>query len=429
MTLRSAHAAIRFGLGGRPDVTIPADPAPWLAAQIRPLADAPGPSLEDIRSAFRERSRDPASRLLGTLSRGEVSAWAARMITTEEPFAERWANFWFNHLTVSRRNTLVFAMSGHYQRTAIRAHAFGRFDEMLLAAYRHPAMLGYLDQSNSVGPASRIGAHRRSGLNENLARECLELHTLTPAGGYTQADIIALARILTGWSVGRGAEFQEPPGFLFREAAHEPGEKVLLGRSFAAGEAGGEAALRFLAHHPATERALARKIAMAFIADSPPPAAIARIEGVLHRTGGDLAATAHAVIQETAAWEPLTKIKTAEDFVISVLRALGMGPEAANLMAAALVRLNQPIWTAPAPIGWPNDAASWAVPEQLMRRVDWANELAARRDAGQRIPLPALIETLLGPLARAETVTAARQAGSAREAVLLVLASPEAQRR
>jgi uncharacterized protein (DUF1800 family) len=429
MTPQAAHAAIRFGLGARPEAPVPDDPRPWLLAQIRPLPEAPGPTLDDLRAALADRDRDRSRDTRRDMARAEAIAWAQRALMTDSPFAERWANFWTNHLTVSRRNVLANVFSGHYHRMAIRPHVFGRYEEMLLAAYRHPGMLGYLDQVNSVGPTSRGGQRRNAGLNENLARECLELHTITPAAGYTQADVAALARILTGWSIGRGAAWNEPAGFLFRANAHEPGPKTMLGREFPEGEEGGIQALRLLANHPATQRSLARKLARHFISDDPPEAAVARLEAVLRQSRGDLAAAARAVVAEPAAWQPLTKVKTGQDYALSVMRACGQPERAAPQLLAAMIRLNQNLWTASAPIGWPDDAASWAVPEQLLRRVDWAHEQAGRAEGAQRLPLAQLAETLLGPLARAETVTAARRAGSLHEAVLLLLASPEANRR
>ncbi|UPY35911.1 DUF1800 domain-containing protein [Sediminicoccus sp. KRV36] len=429
MTPSAAHAAIRFGLGARPDAPLPDDPKPWLAAQIRPLAEAPGPSLAEIQAILTDRNRERAGELRRDLTRAESLAWAQRALMTDAPFAERWADFWFNHLTISRRGPAAAAYAGNYHRLAIRPHVFGRFDAMLLAAYRHPAMLAYLDQASSVGPGSRGGQRRNAGLNENLARECLELHTITPAGGYTQADVAALARILTGWSIARGAEQNEPAGFMFREPAHEPGPKTLLGRQYPEGLEAGEQALLFLANQPATHRALARKLARHFISDDPPAAAVARLETAFRTSQGDLGIVARAVIAEPAAWQPLTKIKSGQDYTLSVMRALGMPERAAPAVLGTMTRLGQALWGAPAPIGWGDDAATWAVPEQLMRRVDWANELAGRADAGQRLPLAELAENLLGPLARAETVAAARRAGSAQEAVLLILASPEAHRR
>ncbi|WP_424811791.1 DUF1800 domain-containing protein [Roseococcus sp. YIM B11640] len=423
MSPLAAHAAVRFGLGARPDAPLPADPQPWLAAQLRP-AEAPGPGLREIQDALRAQRRDIRNPGVGDIFRAESTAWAARMIQTRQPFAERWANFWTNHLTVSRRAFQTTAWLGHYQRIAIRANAFGRYDELLLAAYRHPAMLGYLDQNFSTGPTSPVGRRGR-GLNENLARECLELHTVTPAARYTQRDVAALARILTGWSHGRGAQFQEPDGFLFRADAHEPGPKRLLGQDFPAGEEGGIEALRFLANHPSTHRALALKLARHFIADAPPPASVAWIEDALRRSNGDLAWAARALFTEPEAQRPLRKIRSGQDYAIAVLRALGMGAEAAPILLATMNRLDQSLWNAPAANGWSDDATEWAAPEQLMRRLEWASEMAGRANTAP----DALAQTLLGPLARAETEAGIARAGSAREAAILILASPEAQRR
>ena len=427
MTPLAAHAAIRFGLGSRPEAPVPADPSAWLAAQVAPLPDLPGPSLGDIQAALRAQRRDIRHPGVGDIFRTESLAWATRMIATRAPFAERWANFWTNHLTVSRRAFQTTAWLGHYQR-AIRAQCFGRFEDLLLAAYRHPAMLGYLDQTNSTGPSSPVGRRGR-GLNENLARECLELHTVTPAARYRQQDVAILARILTGWSAGRGEQFSEANGFLFRADAHEPGTKRLLGRDFPEGEAGGAEALRFLANHPATHRALAARLARHFVTDNPPRATLAWIEGALRDSGGDLSAVARAILAEPEAQAPLRKLRSAQDYAIAMLRALGMGAEAAPVLLATLTRLNQSLWNAPAPDGWSDAANEWAAPEQLMRRLDWAVELAGRAAASGTADPNTLAETLLGPLARTETLNVMRRAGSARDAIVVLLASPEAQRR
>ncbi|MBS7813029.1 DUF1800 domain-containing protein [Roseococcus pinisoli] len=428
MTLLAAHAAVRFGLGARPDMPAPADPAAWLTAQIATLPELPGPGLGEIQAALRAQRRDIRHPGVGDILRTESTAWATRMITARRPFAERWANFWTNHLTVSRRAFQTAAWLGHYQRTAIRPHAFGRFEELLLAAYRHPAMLSYLDQTNSTGPRSVMGRRGR-GLNENLARECLELHTVTPAGRYAQRDVTALARLLTGWSAGRGEQFREEDGFLFRAEAHEPGPKQLLGRDFPEGEEGGAEALRFLANHPATYRALAAKLARHFVADAPPRASVTWIEDALRNSRGDLSVVARALLAEPEAQRPLRKVRSAQDFAIAVLRALGFGAEAAPVLLATLTRLNQSLWNAPAPDGWSDEAAEWAAPEQLMRRLDWADELAGRTTAGGGADPGALADTFLGALARGDTLAVMQRAGSARDAIVVLLASPEAQRR
>jgi len=422
------HAANRFGLGARPDSRPDGDPPAWLVAQIAALPPAPGPSLTEIRTAMALRRMDRTSDALTLLERRENVAWGERMLASDAPFAERWVAFWANHFTVSRRSP-ARNWTGHYEREAIRPLAFGRFDALLLGAYRHPAMLNYLDQARSIGPGSAAGQRRRSGLNENLARECLELHTITPAAGYTQQDVTALAAILTGWSMGRGGTTDEAEGFLFRAAGHEPGAKSMLGHEFPQGEAGGVQALTFLANHPATWAALARKLALHFIADAPPLAAVARIEASLRDSGGDLSAAARTLVAAPEAWAPLGKIRSGQDYAVAVMRGLGAGADSAPLLVATLSRFNQPLWNAPAPTGWSDLATEWAAPEQLMRRLDWAELMAERTARARRIEPAALAETMLGPLARAETVAAARRAGSVQEALLLLLASPEAQRR
>jgi uncharacterized protein (DUF1800 family) len=286
-------------------------------------------------------------------------------------------------------------------------------------------MLVYLDNAGSIGPNSPAGLRRGRGLNENLAREILELHTVSPAAGYTQADVTAFARILTGWSI-EGQ--REPLGFVFRPPAHEPGEKVLMGRQFPEGEEGGVAALRFLAHHPATHRHLATKLVRHFVADDPPREAVGKVYAALRDTGGNLGAAARALVRLPEAWEPpLGKIRSPLDYVLAVLRALEAPPEAAAEIAwRDLGGLGQPLWSAPAPIGWGDRAADWAVPEAMLRRIDWAHGMAGR---GGRTDARALAEATLGPLARAETLREAARAGSARDALTLVLAGPEFQRR
>jgi uncharacterized protein (DUF1800 family) len=427
MSPRAAHAAIRFGLGPRPGDAVPEDPRPWLLAQIRPLPPAPGPPLADWLAAIRARRMDNTNDTFQQMARGEALAWAARTLTTGAPFAERWVAFWANHLTVSRRAGVIASLVGHYEREAIRPHAFGRFEEMLLAAMRHPAMLAYLDNANSAGPGSVAARRGPRGLNENLARECLELHTVTPAAGYSQEDVGQLARLLTGWSIGRGPASNEPDGFMFRPLAHEPGSKTLLGHAFPEGEQGAVEALRFLANHPATHRALARKLARHFVADDPPPAAVAGIEAALRDSGGDLSAAARAVVAAPEAWTPLTRVRSAQDYAVAVLRALGVGEEGAPMLLGTLGRLGQPLWTAPAPIGWTEDDAEWAAPEQLMRRLDWAAEMAGR--SAPRLEPVVVASTLIGPLARPATLQEVTRAGSAREAILMALACPEAHRR
>jgi uncharacterized protein (DUF1800 family) len=299
----------------------------------------------------------------------------------------------------------------------------GRFQDMLLAVMRHPAMLLYLDNAGSVGPDSMGGQFTHRGLNENLARECLELHTVTPEAGYTQADVTSFARILTGWSVELK---NDPLGFMFRPRIHEPGEHVLMGHTFPEGEQGGIEALKFLANHTATHQFLATRLVRHFVADTPPPAAVRRIEGILRDTGGDLGAAAAGLVGLSEAWTPGTKLRTPLDLVVASFRALEVPVDPSPPFLGILAGLGQPLWTAPAPNGWSDMASDWSGPEAMMRRIDWAFAVSGR--IGDRDPA-VLAEACLGPLQRPPTRDAMAHAGSRREAMTLLLTSPEFQRR
>ncbi len=449
MEPRAHIAAIRFGLGPRLGEPLPADPIPWLERQLLapdhpplPAGSTTPPGTQPGFAAFRadreaQRAGEPQPRNAARVFRAEAIAQAELLVTTPQPFRERLVQFWANHFTCSRRAGMVGPIMGAYLREAIRPHVTGRFEDMLLAVAHHPAMLVYLDNAGSVGPGSPAARGGR-GLNENLAREILELHTLSPAAGYTQADVTEFARLITGWSVGRPNQPAEPEGqFLFRPRAHQPGPKTVLGQTYGEGEAAGEQALRWLAAHPATHRHLALKLARHFVADQPPEPVLRKLEAVLRDSGGDLAAVARALVRLPEAWQPLSKVRSPADFVVAALRAIGAGPASGEPALAAMNQLGQPMWAAPGPNGWADVAAEWAAPEALLRRVDFCWTLAGRAAAAGMSPLPgapsrdarALAEAALGPLARAETVHAVSRAGSQREALTLLLASPEFQRR
>jgi uncharacterized protein (DUF1800 family) len=425
-------AALRFGHGRRPGDVPPADPRAWLDAQLAPAL--PGPTLAEglpvtLPGIFAAQREDNESSRAGMgrpnqrrIMLGESHAALAHAATSPHGFRERLVAFWTNHFTVARQKVPLYV--GHLVREAIRPHVTGRFDDMLVAVVRHPAMLAYLDNQGSIGPGSRAGQRMSRGLNENLAREILELHTVTPAARYSQADVTEFAKVLTGWSF---VPLREPFGFVFRDPAHEPGAKTVMGRTFPEGQEGGLMALAWLGRHEATHRHLATKLVRHFVADDPPPAAVQRILAVLRDTGGDLGAAARALVALPAAWDPpLTKLRAPQDYVLALLRAMDAPPDAAERAFGALQYLGQPFWNPPAPIGWPDRAGDWAAPEMMVRRIEWANAISGRgagRDAA------ALAEAVLGPLARPETLRAAARAGSAREALTLVLTSPEFQRR
>jgi len=434
MDIAAAQALVRFGLGRRGTEPPPADPQSWLRNQVRgrdPAADLPAPDLAAGMEALRtdrENRRENKGAVPGMLLsrdafRNDSLALINWALVTPAPFRERLVWFWMNHFTVSSRRPQVDSLIGPFVAGAIRAHVTGRFGDMLLAVMRHPAMLIYLDNSISVGPQSPAGRDGKRGLNENLARECIELHTVTPASGYTQADVTSFARILTGWSVDWDVgQF----GFKFRPRAHEPGPQTLMGRTFPPGEQGGIEALAFLADHPATHRNLATKLVRHFVADDPPPDAVRRIEAVMRASHGDLGAASEALIGIEAAWQPGTKLRTPMDFTISALRALDV-PTVSFPILGALGMLGQPLWSAPQPNGWPDRGVDWTAPEGMLRRIDFAYTLAGR--FGSPDEPDALAVGRLGPLLRPATLDAVRRAGSRRDAVALLLSSPEFQRR
>jgi uncharacterized protein (DUF1800 family) len=421
-----AHALVRFGLGRRGAEPAPGDPRAWLAVQLDGadaphLADPPttAAGLVALRED-RDNRPQPGHSRSAALFRRDAAAQLGNALLTATPFRERLVWFWTNHFTVSLRRRQCAALLGPFVQEAIRPHVTGRFADMLLAVMRHPAMLLYLDNARSVGPGSPVGLRTGRGLNENLARECLELHTVTPAAGYTQADVTAVARVLTGWSIDLESD---PPGFRFRPFTHEPGEQVVMGRRFPPGEAGGVAALRFLAAHPRTCRSLATKLARHFVADDPPEDCVAGVAAALAGSNGDLGAATLALVKFDAAWQPQTKLRAPLDYVVAVLRALDDVPSG---LTAALAQLGQPLWAAPQPNGWPDRAPDWAGPEALLRRIDWAYGVAGSAGA---IDPAELAEASLGPLLRPDTLAAMQRAGSRRDALTLLFTSPEFQRR
>jgi uncharacterized protein (DUF1800 family) len=434
MDLRVAQALLRFGLGRRGEESLPSDPTGWLQGQLTPPEPPlPGsrPSAANGLTALREDRTDkppPEERRAPALYRAEAAAALENSLTTPVPFRERLVWFWTNHFTVAVRGG-VAAVAGAYVEEAIRPHVTGWFEDMLLAVMRHPAMLMYLNNAGSVGPDSPAGQRTHRGLNENLARECLELHTVSPAAGYTQTDVTNFAKLLTGWSIDLRAD---PPGFHFRPMAHEAGPQLIMGRNFPDGEEGGISALRFLANHPATYHLLATKLVRHFVADDPPADAVRRIEAVLHDTRGDLAAGSAALISLEAAWQPASKLRTPLDFVVATLRMLDLSPEQRPGMniPGILALLGQPMWNPPQPNGWPDRAADWATPAAMMRRIDWAYGVSGRvalPDSGRNAA--ELAEAALGPLLRDDTLQAVHRASSRRDSMTLLLTAPEFQRR
>lgn len=359
----------------------------------------------------------------------EVAGSTRLALEARTGFGERLVRFWSNHFSVAiSKGVIPRIMAGVFEREAIRPHVFGRFEDMLIAVERHPAMLHFLDNHLSIGPNSPAGKRRGRGLNENLGREILELHTLGVSGGYTQSDVTSLARIITGWTVApRNGALGAPGSFAFNARVHEPGAQTLLGKRYdQPGEEKGLAALVDLARQPATATFLATKLVRHFVSDTPPAAVVDDLTGVFRRTGGDLAAVSRALIENERAWsaEP-AKVRPPQEFLIALFRTLGSEPEVDQITGGAGV-MGQPIWNPPGPNGFPDANAAWISPEGLRTRIDVAARWG-RRAAGAVADPRQLAEEVLGPLLTSETRQAIARADSKPQALTLLLMSPEFQ--
>ncbi|MGC2033680.1 MAG: DUF1800 domain-containing protein [Steroidobacteraceae bacterium] len=470
--MQAEIAVLRFGLGARPGdlAAAQAEPRAWLMAQLKGAAPLAGnaalASSEQIFAEFlaaREQLQDkkreaatpgaaPDASVAAASNpvrdaylphyRAQVLARAQSAALTTRPFAERLVHFWTNHFAVSADKGAVVGIAGTLENEAIRPHVDGRFADLLTAVEQHPAMIAFLDNQNSVGKDSELArlAARRGpgkpkrefGINENLAREILELHTLGVNGGYTQTDVTTFAQIITGWSIGggKGRLAGGTPGqFYFRDNLHQPGPKNFLGKTYyQSGRRQGEAVLADLAVHPATARFIATKLVRHFVADDPPPAAVERVARVFIKTGGDLPRVYAALIEAPEAWDAdMRKFKTPEDFVFSTLRALSATPQKPEDVVRAFDLLGQRQYTPGSPAGWPDTAKSWDGSDALLRRVLWASRVAGRYEQG--LDPADLALSCLGAYARPETVTALRRASSAAQGLTLLLMSPEFQRR
>ncbi|HWA88667.1 MAG TPA: DUF1800 domain-containing protein [Rhizomicrobium sp.] len=457
MSLEGAIAAHRFGLGARPGeiARASANPKTWLTAQL----DGPAPmprdengqpfpnagklvSEEEDYKALKFRTKgDKAARkaanrqkvkmggMGGNIRRQEyVAEMASRLAlgcTTDRPFHERLVRFWSNHFTVSGARHKVMLFAGAFEREAIRPHVTGNFEDMLFAVCMHPAMQVYLDNWHSIGPNSRA-AKGGKGLNENLGRELMELYTLGVDGGYTQADVIAMAKLLTGWGLYDG----RPDGFGFYDTRHEPGPITLRGKTYPAGWDGGVAAIKDLAHDPATARHVARKLATHFIADDPPKDSVARLEAAFKDSKGNLRVVSEAIVNDPNAWKPeQRKMRTPVEYLTAAMRLTGSKGdhrEMRRLLGSARMMGEIP-FGAPSPKGWPDTADAWSGSDGLLDRIQWAKEF------GDGLPSDVSIANLandgLGPLLKPNTKSVMAKAGSRGEAVALLLASPEFQRR
>lgn len=481
MSVRSAASAVnRFGLGAMPgEIAQAGDARGWLHAQLRGAADTSAferlpDSLSLLRqeSAFKQQRRarkrddamddagvaDDASmaspgqgqgngarRELYRQGLGDIGARYAYATTTRQPFVERLVRFWSNHFAVSIDKGPARLYAAPMEREAIRPYVLGNFGDLLLAVESHPAMLRYLDNVASVGTDSMLvqrrarRAQRRGdaqpmrqlGLNENLAREIMELHTLGVGGGYTQADVTEFARAITGWGVPQPREMaQVRSAFVFRDNAHEPGARRILGRTYAQdGQLQGSAVLRDLALHPATAHHLALKLARHFVSDTPPDALVERMAKAYLASGGELAALYAALIDDDAAWSvDARKFKTPDDFVVSAMRAGGFQLDRRPMELPALLRdLGQPVFTPRSPAGFPDTTSDWAAGDALRKRLQVSGAFADRIGDAAAEPIVMARDALGAKAVSGDFAASLLRAGSAQDGYALLFASPAFQ--
>jgi uncharacterized protein (DUF1800 family) len=359
---------------------------------------------------------------------------------TDAPFHERLVQFWTNHFAVSIDKPVCLGIAGALENEAIRPNVTGRFSDLLRAVEQHPAMIAYLDNQASAGPDSDVArfarrrnkAQRKVDINENLAREILELHTLGVDGGYTQADVTTFAKVLTGWSIGGGEgrlAGGTPGRYFFREQLHQPGPQTLLGKTYAqSGEGQALAVLSDLGRHPSTASHLATKLARHFIADDPPPQSVEHIATAFRASDGHLPTTYRALIDSTEAWasQP-AKFKTPQDFIYSAYRAFDIAPAEQRALLAPFELLGQRIYSPGSPAGWPDTSSDWDGADALMKRIEWS-VAAGDRLAAVHAPA-ATAGQALGPLLSEHTQDALHRAASNSQALALFLLCPEFQRR
>jgi uncharacterized protein (DUF1800 family) len=406
------------------------DKTPAMETPEKGDTNAPMQSAE----AMQPNAAKPPAQPLNVIQksyRAEALARLQRAMIADCGFAERLVTFWSNHFCISaNKGELARIWAGSFEREAIRPHVLGRFGDMLKAVEQHPAMLFFLDNQQSLGPDSRAGQNRKRGLNENLAREIMELHTLGVGGGYSQEDVTSLARIITGWTfAGRQGRLGTPGIFAFNANAHQPGPQTLLGKTYAdTGLAQGEAALADLARHSSTAKFIATKFARHFVADDPPPALVARLQEAFRKSDGDLGVLATTLVDSDEAWRaPQTKIRSPYEYLVAAGRLLAQIPDDPSRYLGGLNLLGQPLWTPSGPNGFPDTNAAWAAPEGMKLRLDIAAQIASR--IGDNVDPRNLLELVAADAASPETRRTIERAESRQQALALLLMSPEFQRR
>lgn len=447
----------------------------YLQQQLQPQTVAENPQLEQQLARFKTLQLSPAERFqqynprrlingaktspemrqqarqkLRGLMDEAVQARLMRAVESDRQLQEVMVDFWFNHFNVFAGKGLTRLWVGSYEQTAIRPHALGRFRDLLGATAKHPAMLFYLDNWQNTAPQSAGARGRFKGLNENYARELMELHTVGVDSGYTQQDVITLAKIFTGWGLGRTQ--QTGRGFLFDASRHDNREKVFLGRTIkSSGMAEGEQALDLLAKHPATAQRISYKLAQYFVADQPPKALVDRLAQRFQQTDGDIRAVLDTLFHSPEFWDRKyynAKFKTPYQYVVSAVRATDVKLPSLRPLQGALQQLGMPVYGCPTPDGYKNTQAAWLSPDGMTRRISFATALGSgrlpnvglgRRNPNQAMSLPMatavppalaraanadqLTETLGNPFSAKTQQAIANSDPNLRAA--LILASPE----
>ncbi|MEM7667231.1 MAG: DUF1800 domain-containing protein [Pseudomonadota bacterium] len=471
--IKASIALNRFGYGLRRGDPVPSDPKGYLLRQLDAFVPSPAPIAEredtshkasEILQMLRQnrrkqqgempgsmRTTNPATGLPMNVQREYLSSRKVLVrdialrtqiaVKSDAPMIERLVHFWSNHFSVSAGKPGTQHQVGNHEFGAIRPHVLGKFSDMLKAATLHPAMLLYLDQFQSVGPNSqfqnrrgnRAGNGEQRGLNENLAREVLELHTLGVGGGYSQTDVTELARALTGWTlpgitrIQRFSELQGT-GAAFVKLAHEPGSRTVMGNSYRdTGPGQAASILDDLAAHPATARFIATKLARHFAGDQPPVSLMDKLEADFLHTGGDLASLTRTLIEAPEVWtDQPVKFRQPFEWLVAVLRLTGVDGLSAQRIAGALRELGQVPWRAPSPAGYDDLAGSWAGPDALFRRVELAERIA--RNAPSHDLMSRAQMAFPGTLSDHTSVWLSRAESSA-QGLGLLLVAPEMMRR
>jgi uncharacterized protein (DUF1800 family) len=455
---RALLALNRFGMGARPgdaDI-VAADPVAWIlkSADGRGVSAITGvPSgtermahIEALNKERREiREADalarkslppgtdpppparPVLRDEGMLMGDDLRAMLVAVCLSNEPVKDRLASFWSNQLTVSSMRGEVAALVVPYENEAVRPMLGGLFSDMLMASFVHPAMMLYLDAAQSFGPDSPAGKRAHRSYNENYAREVMELHTMGASGGYAQEDIVELALALSGWTLER-----ETGLVVFRADRHEPGERHLLGTAIPdAGSAQAGMALGLISSHPSTSARLCRRLASHFVADVPPQSLVSAMDHAWRASGGNLSVVYRALFSSPLAWNPSPgKFRSPWDFVVASARALGTGGDdaGAQAMLKHVRALGQPPFAAPSPQGYGDLEADWLTPDSIVQRINVAAAMASAA-APSGIDALHLSSDIIDVSPASHTHDEIAMAPSPIEALALVLASPEFQRR